>query len=152
FAGAQSGSVGRPADAIAAGVFSTGDTLREAAVAAASVLSTKTYQRAREPLPVPDGPLNVRDVLSGLSPNAFTPVEAAPSPAPLGPAAQRAAVAAVATSPDRARVVADALLSRDKGLGLAPFTDATVKLPDKLAREVDAVVESIAAASVPGFA
>jgi HEAT repeat protein len=64
-------------------------------------------------------------------------------------------VAAVSTSPDRARVVADALLagsgSGEQGLGLAPFTDASAKLDERLAQKVSAAVESVAAASVPGF-
>jgi HEAT repeat protein len=151
-AGAQAGSQGRPADAIAAGVFSTDEGLREASMAAAGVLATKTYQRSREPLPVPDGPLSAKDVLAGLAPDAWSPAARAQALVVLGPALQRAAVAAVATSPDRARVVADALLSTEQGLGLAPFTDASAKLPEKLAGEVAAAVEGIAAASVPGFA
>lgn len=146
---------GGTADAIAAGVFSTDDDLRTAAVLASVVLSTRSYPRSREPLPVPDGPLAIRDVLNGLGPDAFGPIERAQALVTLGPALQRAAVAAVSTSPDRARVVADALLSRGSGLGLAPFTDVGVnagpKLDEKLAKQVDAAVEAIAAASVPGF-
>jgi hypothetical protein len=59
-------------------------------------------------------------------------------------------VAAVSTSPDRVRVVADALLAGGDKLGLAPFTAPGDKLDPKLAAQVDETVESIAQAVVPG--
>lgn len=167
-----------PAEAIAAGVFSTDEGLRETSARAAVVLSTKAFTRAREPLPVPDGPLSLRDVLAGLSPDTAGAQERAQALVALAPALERAAVAAVSTSPDRARAVADALLAGDQGVGnnggngngnagnggsagqagllaptfgLAPFTDPAAKLDDRLAKQVALSVESIAAASVPGF-
>jgi HEAT repeat protein len=141
-----------PAEAIAAGVFSTDEGLRESSARAAVVLSTKAYSRSREPLLVPDGPLSLRDVLTNLAPDTAGPVERAQALVALAPALERAAVAAVSTSPDRARVVADALLSGEaQSLGLAPFTDPAVKLDEKLAKQVRAAVEAVAAASVPGF-
>jgi tetratricopeptide (TPR) repeat protein/HEAT repeat protein len=140
-----------PAEAIAAGVFSTDEGLRESSARAAVVLSTRTFARSREPLPVPDGPLSLRDVLANLAPDTAGPVERAQALIALAPALERAAVAAVSTSPDRARVVADALLSGEKTLGLAPFTDAASKLDERLAKQVATAVEAIAAASVPGF-
>jgi tetratricopeptide (TPR) repeat protein/HEAT repeat protein len=154
-----------PAEAIAAGVFSTDEGLRAAAALAAVVLTSKGYARSREALPVPDGPLSMRDVLSGLSPDAAGAAERGQALVALAPALQKAAIAAVSTSPDRARVVADALLSGsgsgsgsengagpgENGLGLAPFTVVGAKLDDKLALKVRAAVESVAAASVAPF-
>jgi cellulose synthase operon protein C len=147
-----------PAEAIAAGVFSTDEGLRGAAALAAVVLTSKGYSRLREPLPVPDGPLSIRDVLSGLSPDATGAVERGQALVALAPALQKAAIAAVSTSPDRARVVADALLAgagsgegEGGGLGLAPFTVVGAKLDEKLAPKVRAAVESVAAASVAPF-
>jgi hypothetical protein len=143
---------GGAAEAIAAGAFSREESLRSAAVSAAATLSTRGYKRTREALPVPDGPLTLRDVLLGLAPDEAGPNERAAALVALGPALQRAAVAAVATSPERARLVADALLSGDGAtLALAPFTDARAKLDDALAKQVAATVESLAAAVVPGF-
>ncbi|MCK6592206.1 MAG: HEAT repeat domain-containing protein, partial [Polyangiaceae bacterium] len=127
------------------------DDLRASSARAAVVLSTKVFSRSREALPVPDGPLSIRDVLANLSPDAAGPVERAQALVALAPALERAAVAAVSTSPDRARVVADALLSGDKRMGLAPFTDAASKLDEKLEKQVEAAALGIAAASVPGF-
>jgi tetratricopeptide (TPR) repeat protein len=141
-----------PAEAIAAGVFSTDEGLRESSARAAVVLSTKAFTRSREPLPVPDGPLSLRDVLANLSPDIAGPEARAQALVALAPALEKAAMAAVATSPDRARVVADSLLSGEKGLGLAPFTEPGAKLDETLAKQAAAAVEAIAAASVPGFA
>jgi tetratricopeptide (TPR) repeat protein/HEAT repeat protein len=143
---------GGAAEAIAAGAFSREESLRSAAVSAAATLSTRGYKRTHEALPVPDGPLTLRDVLLGLAPDEAGPSERAAALVALGPALQRAAVAAVATSPERARIVADALLGGESTtLSLAPFTDANAKLDPALAKQVDATIESLAAAVVPGF-
>lgn len=140
------------AEAIAAGAFSREESLRSAAVSAAATLSTHGYKRSREALPVPDGPLTLRGVLQGLAPDEAGPGERAVALVALGPALQRAAVAAVATSPERARLVADALLGgQSAALSLAPFTDGGDKLDDALKKQVEATVESLAAAVVPGF-
>src|SRR5262249_46753773 len=140
------------AEAIAGAFFSTDEALRATAVLAGAALSTHTYRRTREALPVPDGPLTLRDVLAGLGPDPFGPEGRAAAPVALGPALRKAAVAAVSTSPDRARVVAESLLSgRDgSGLGLAPFTATGDKVDPKTAAAVDETIASIAAAVVPG--
>jgi HEAT repeat protein len=101
---------------------------------------------------VPDGPLTLREVLLGLSPDAFGPAERAAALVALGPALRRAAVAAVSTSPERARVVADALLAGEDKLALAPFVTGREKLDPKLQAQVDETIEGIAAALVPGLA
>ncbi|WP_437488250.1 tetratricopeptide repeat protein [Sorangium sp. So ce1014] len=152
------------AQAIAAGAFSSDEGLRAAAVSAAVALTRREYPRAREPLPVPDGALTVKDVLAGLDPDPPGPEDRAAALVALGPALQKAAVAAVATSPERALVVADAILSRGAGvpgergaagggaaLGLAPFTEARAELAPELKRQVEAAVEAVAAAVVSGF-
>jgi tetratricopeptide (TPR) repeat protein len=138
------------AEAIGAAVFSPEDSLRASAVLAATAFATRTYRRAHDPLPVPDGPLTVRDVLAGLGPDPYAADARATALVALGTALRKAAVAAVSTSPERARVVADALLAGDK-LGLVPFTAPGEKLAPKLSAEVDEVVEAIARAVVPGF-
>jgi HEAT repeat protein len=102
---------------------------------------------------VPDGPLGLRDVLAGLGPDAQGPEARATALVALAPSLRKAAVAAVSTSPDRARVVADALLSAGSAgkLGLDPFTAPGEKLDPKLAAAVDDAVETVARAVVPGF-
>ncbi|MEZ4310165.1 MAG: HEAT repeat domain-containing protein [Polyangiaceae bacterium] len=142
-----------PAEAIAAGILSGNETLRASAALAATALAQKAYKRAGDPLPVPDGPLVVSDVLSGLAPDPFTASERAQALVTMGPAIRKAAVAAVATSPSRARVVADALLAgKDTdAIGLVPFVESTDDLDPAMKKQVEAVVESISAAVVPGF-
>ena len=148
----DAGKTTGPAEAIAANVFSPDDALRATAALAGAALATHTYRRNHEALPVPDGPLTLREVLSGLGPDPYGAEGRAAALTALGPALRKAAVAAVSTSPDRARVVADALLVEWRGdkLGLSPFTAPGEKLDPKLAAQVDEVVESIAAAVVPG--
>jgi tetratricopeptide (TPR) repeat protein/HEAT repeat protein len=138
--------------AMASGVFSPDESLRASSALAATALATRSYKRAREALPVPDGPLTLREVLLGLSPDAFGPAERAAALVALGPALRRAAVAAVSTSPERARVVADALLAGEDKLALAPFVTGREKLDPKLQAQVDETIEGIAAALVPGLA
>ena len=153
----DAGKTRGPAEAIAAGVFSPDDALRGAAALAATALATHTYRRSREALPVPDGPLTLRDVLLGLGPAGYGPAERAAALVALGPALRKAAVAAVSTSPERARVVADALLASEGKLGLLPFVSFASLTPDaatldpKVVAQVDEVIESIAASVVPGF-
>lgn len=141
-------------DAIAQAVFATDESLRDTAVLAAVIQSSKSFRRSREPLFVPDGPLVVRDLLLGIEPDAAGPEERAMALIALAPALRKAAVAAVSTSPDRARVVSDALLSRlsrDQSLGLSPFIKADEAIDLKYNTKVMAAVESIAAAAVPSF-
>lgn len=138
--------------AMAAGVFSPNESLRASSALAATALATRSYKRAREALPVPDGPLTLREVLLGLSPDAYGAAERAAALVALGPALRRAAVAAVSTSPERARVVADALLAGEESLTLAPFVTGREKLDPKLQAQVDETIEGLAAALVPGLA
>ena len=91
-----------PAEAIAAAVFSPDESLRATAVLAGTALATRVYRRTREPLPVPDGPLTLRDVLAGLAPDAYAAPLRAAALVALSPALRKAAVSAVSTSPDRA--------------------------------------------------
>ncbi len=114
-----------PAEAIAAAVFSPDESLRATAVLAGTALATHAYRRTREPLPVPEGPLTLRDVLAGLGPDDYGPADRAAALVALGPALRKAAVAAVSTSPERARVVADALLT------MGPAPGATEAAPAK---------------------
>jgi tetratricopeptide (TPR) repeat protein/HEAT repeat protein len=140
-----------PAEAIAAGVFSPDESLRGAAEGAGAALAMRNYRRTREALPVPDGPLTLREVLAGLAPDTYSASDRAAALVALAPALRKAAVAAVSTSPERARVVADALLAGSTKFTLLPFVSASDKLDPKLAAQADEAIESIAQAVVPGF-
>src|SRR5438477_5915816 len=62
---------------IADGVLSADPSLRDSAVLAALVLETREYRIARDPLPVPDGPVDVRNILARLAPSGYTAEERA---------------------------------------------------------------------------
>jgi len=75
--------------------------------------------------------------------------EVVPTGRALGRALERAAIAATSTSPDRARVVADALLAGGPKPTLAPLIEAGDTL-DPAAKSAEAI-ERIEAAVVPAF-
>jgi len=156
-AAAEATAAAGPAEAIAAAAFSPDPELRAAAVSAAVALSRKAYPRSREPLAVPDGALTLKEVLGGLGPDEASAADRAAAMVALGPALRKAAVAAVSTSPDRARLVADALLTRRGAPGaaarpaMAPFLDGTETLDADQARRVSAAVEGIGAAVIGPF-
>ncbi|AKT42377.1 tetratricopeptide repeat protein [Chondromyces crocatus] len=140
------------AEAIAAGAFSAEPESRDAAVSAAVALTRKAYPRTREPLAVPDGTLTLKEVLAGLAPDAASPADRAAALVALAPALRKAAVAAVSTSPHRARLVADALLAGASGRqGLAPFLGGDEALDEGAERAVRSAAEAIAAAVVAPF-
>jgi len=138
-------------EAIARGIFSEDDDVRRAAVVAAATLATGTWASAREALPVPDGPLSLREVLLEQQPDERPANERAAALIALTPSLRKAAVAAVSTSPERARVVADALLSGEDKLRLTPLVGPLDKLDPELEPKAAASIEAIAKAAVPGF-
>lgn len=138
---------GRAADAIASAVFATDESLRSDALIAAVVLASKTHRRSADPLRMPDGALTAREILAGLRPDAPGADERARALSALAPALARAAVAAVSTSPERARVVADVL----QGIvGSTPAGAPDAGAGDK--QPLERALASIGAAVVPGFA
>ena len=80
----------------------------------------------------------------GPRPRPYGAAKRAAALVALAPALRKAAVAAVSTSPDRARVVADALLGAGGKLGARALHRGGRGLEPRLAAEVDEVVESIA--------
>jgi tetratricopeptide (TPR) repeat protein/HEAT repeat protein len=136
--------------ALAEAVFSASPEVRAAAMSAAGELTAGGRPPAAEWLPVPDGALSARDVLDQLAARHPASTERTKALVMLAPALEQAAVAAVVTSPERAQVVATALLGREDRLTLAPFTDqaAVEPAPDEGAK---AAIERVAAAVVPGF-
>lgn len=137
--------------AIAQGIVSTDPELREAAFGAAVAFDARAYHGPADPLPVPDGPLDLRAILARLSPSGHDPRAAAHAFVVLAPALRSAASAAVETSPERAAIVAEALLARGGRPAFAPFTNGLDSVDDALRAQAEAAAESIAAAVVPAF-
>jgi HEAT repeat protein len=139
------------ASVIADGVLSADPALRESAVLAALVLETHQYRAARDPLLVPDGPVEVRNIMARLTPSGYSAEERARALVSLAVPLRRAAVAAAKTTAERARALVDALLARDGKPAFAPFTDGIDSLPPDLRDRAEQAAESIAAAVVPAF-
>ena len=122
--------------------------LRRAAMAASTALSTGEYRRTGAALPVPDGGIVLGDVLRGLAPSGYSRQEQAAALGALRDSLTKAALAAVATSPERARVVAELTLTN-----LEPLIDGPTgePFPADARTELNATAAAIAKASVTGF-
>jgi tetratricopeptide (TPR) repeat protein/HEAT repeat protein len=145
---AQPGGVG---EVVASSVFSTQSDVRDAAVTAASILGGATPKRTAEPLAVPDGPILVTSAIQSFEPEALSATDRAKTLVAFAPTLQRVAVAALATSPERGRAVADALLAVRQVGGLPPFVRAGDALADDLRAQARAVSDDIVAAAVPSL-
>lgn len=121
---------------------------RETALAAATAVVTGEFRRDGAPLPVPDGAVLVGDVLRQLAPSGYQAHEQARALLALAEPLTRAARAAVATSPERAHIVAELIQTRFASLTTAPASTAAAA-PE--ARQLDQLAERLATASVPGF-
>ncbi len=123
--------------------------LRRTAMAAASAHATGSYRRSTDALPVPNGGgIVIHDVLRDLAPSGYTPDEQASALVLLEAPLEKAALAAVATSPTRARVVAELTLSDLVPLivPLAPHT-----LSEAKQASLKSTADAIAKMSVTGF-
>jgi HEAT repeat protein len=136
---------------IADGVLSADGALRESSVLAALVLETHQYRSAKEPLPVPDGPVDVRSILQRLAPSGYSAAERARALVSQAVPLRRAAVAATKTTVERARSLVDALLARDGKPAFGPFTDGLDSVLPDLRQRAEETAESIASLVVPAF-
>ena len=136
---------------IADGVLAADPSVRESAVQAALVLQTRQFRAPSEPLPVPDGAVDLRAILQGLAPAGYGPQAHAQTLIAEAPAFRRAAVASAVTTAERARSLADALLARGGAPAFAPFTEGIETLPAPLRHDAEEAAESIAVAVIPAF-
>jgi cellulose synthase operon protein C len=121
FAGADDGMRGR----------ASADVVKRAAVASLAALATGGDKagraRAAEVLPVPDGALDIDDLLDALVPHEVAPADRRAALEHFALPIQRSALAALRTSSERARAVLDALGSGEGEL--APFVARGEKGP-----------------------
>ncbi len=122
--------------------------LRKTAMAAATAHATGKYRRETDALAVPNGAIAIGDVLRGLAPTGYSPDEQAKALGTLQPALTKAALAAVATSPSRASVVAELTLD-----DLQPLVDheGGKKLSPTSVTLLGKTAEAIAKVSITGF-
>ena len=100
--------------------------LGRAAARAAVVLVSGVPAVPDDVFPVPDGALDVRQVIDAIHPAPHDPTQEIAALARLSPALSRAAAAAAESSPRRARALSEAL-ARGSGLMLGSFETASRK-------------------------
>jgi HEAT repeat protein len=137
--------------AIADALVSIDPVLQQAAAGAALVLATGDYRTAPDTYAVPQGRVDPKVMLSQLQPRGYTAEEHALALVKLAPAVSRACIAAVQSSPQRSRVVADALLARDGAPAFGPLTERLGQAEQAARKQAEQAAETIAAAVVPPF-
>ena len=117
-------------------------------MAAITALATGKFRRGDTPLPEPDGTVMVGEVLRGLAPKGYSRSEQARALLRLRKELPKAAAAAVATSPARARIVV-----KLTGADLEPLFDAAPddQLGKKLRHTLHQLSEAVSTACTPGF-
>lgn len=97
------------ADAIAEALLDEDAELRSVAALAAAALSTKSYRSPPDPLPAPDGRIDLVEVLQSFRPGPYSTAERVDALERLVPELSRASAAMALSSPERARGVVEAL-------------------------------------------
>ena len=122
--------------------------VRRFAVSTATALVRGEKTNGDNPLAVPDGAVVVSEVLRGLAPGGYAASEQALALAALKEALVKEARAAVATSPERAAIVAEVVAN-----GLRPLVDLlpSEHLADGERAALEGVAEAMAVATTPGF-
>lgn len=141
----------RAHDLIAEAVFDPDPSVRKAAVAAAVLAAGASAKQQSDPFAVPEDALDVRRILDRLIPTRTDPQDRARALLQLEQPLTRAALHAVATSPDRASLLADALLAGGDKLALAPFTTGLDNVPADVRGPVEQALARILAATAPSF-
>ena len=136
---------------VAAALVSPDPQLREAGKSAALVLGVHEFRLQGEALPVPEGRVDVRDVLSRLRPRGYSPDDEARALVAFEKDIVEAAATVVNTGPEGGRVVADALLSRGGRPALSPLTDAIDAASVENRRSAEAAAARIGGALVTSF-
>lgn len=142
----------RVKNTIAETLFDTNSLLRRAAFAASLVVATGQARLSSDPFAVPDGAVDVHGILESMIPVGYTPQERVQALVLLEEPITRAAVDAARTSPERAMLVADALLGRPNTPAFSPFTDGIDALTGVDRSSGEQVAERISKAVAPAFA
>jgi tetratricopeptide (TPR) repeat protein len=137
--------------AIAAALVNPDVALRDAATDAALVLSAREYRIRGEVLRAPDERVEIPAVLAALGPSGYTADERAHAVSELGPELMDAAVTAVHSGAEGARVVADALLARGGRPAFAPLTDGMDGASPEARAASELAIEGILRAIVAPF-
>jgi len=136
--------------AIAEALFSTSAMVRGAAIQAAIVWSRGKYSGA-DPFRVPTGRVDVDSMLAVFDPAQSSVDDRARAFTELRPAIESASVAAVQSSPERAQVVADMLLSRGGKPAFGLFTRDLERASPELLAQAERDAQVVAGAVAEPF-
>ena len=137
--------------AIAEALVGADPELRAAGESAALVFVTREYRANGELLEVPEGRIDVAQIVSRLRPTGYEASDRAGALAALGDELARAAAMAVQSSPERARVVSDALLGRAGAPGFLPLTRDLERASAESRKKAEAAATKIASTAVGPF-
>ena len=117
---------------------------------AALVWASGSYHRPKEPLPAPEGTMDVRRLLDGLRPSGYSGAERVRALEKLSGALSAAFGRAAAVSPERARNVAGLLVVDPGKLPFAPLT-ADSEFTAAEQTRLEALAQELGAALLPTF-
>jgi HEAT repeat protein len=140
----------RASRAIADALSSPDPLLSRAGGDAALIWATGNYHKPKELLSAPDGTLDVRRLVDGLRPSAYSGAEHVLALEKLSGAISAAFARAAAVSPERARAVADLLVVDPGKLPFAPLTADIDFTPAEKTR-IEAVARELGATVLPSF-
>ena len=138
------------ARAIADALSSPDPLVSRAGGDAALVWASGSYHKPKDPLPAPDGALDVRRLIDGLRPSGYSGSERVTALEKLSGPLSAAFSRAAAVSPERARSVASLLVVDPGQLPFAPLTANAEFTPAERAR-LEALARELGAALLPTF-
>lgn len=147
---ARLGSASAPR-AIADALSSSDPLVSRAGGDAALVWVSGSYHKPKEPLPAPDGALDVRRLIDGLRPSGYTGNERVTALEKLSGPLSLALVRAASVSPERARNVAQLLVVEPGQLPFSPLTTNADFTATERAR-LEGLARELGAALLPTFA
>lgn len=127
------------------------DSLRKAAIGAASVLAGAPFERHADPLGTPPSRIELEPILANFNARPPTPEQEAAALILLGDALATTCQAAVQSSAEQARTVADALLARAGAPAFGDLTKRIGELDPARRAEAEATSKKIAASVVGAF-
>ncbi len=140
----------RAKEPVAEALLDPNPAVRKAALAAAVILAGGN-ERSPDPFAVPESGVDVRTILQGQVPSHSTPAERVRALELLEQPLTAAALQAVRTSPERAQLLADAILAGSGHPAFAPFTDDIAELTEADRLKAEQAAARIAAAVSPAY-
>jgi HEAT repeat protein len=137
--------------AIAAALVAPDPSLRKAAAEGALVFATHDYRGTAEPVAMPEGRVDVREVLATLAPSGYSADERARAVVDVSAELSGSAAGAVHSGPEGARVVADALLAGGGRPAFAPLTDGIEGASAEARSAAETALDHVAASLVEAF-